>query len=119
MDVVDDIVPRLGRDLRRDAGKLLLPVLRAVAGGLTGAAGAAFLTAWAYFTLRVVVGYGPAALSTGLGLTVLAAGLPGRARHRLTKKTAADLPVPQPVAPATAKANFAAKSAFTPAFVFA
>ena len=54
---------------------MLLPILLALAGGLTGAAGMGFLTAWAYLTPSVAVGNGPAALLTGLGLTMLAVAL--------------------------------------------
>ncbi|MBN8292098.1 hypothetical protein JI664_09000 [Rhodobacter sp. NTK016B] len=98
---------------------MLLPIVLALAGGVTGAAGAAFLTTWAYLTLSVVVGYGPAALFTGFGLTVLAAGLLVLARNRFTKKTASDPPVSRPVATATGKADLASEFAFTAAFVLA
>lgn len=119
MGVFDGIAHSIGREVRRDVGKLLVPVLVALIGGLIGTTGAAFLTAWAYLTLSVKLGHGPAALLIGLALTVLAAVLLGLARHRLTKKIAADPPVSQQVAPTTGEADFAAEVAFTAAFVLA
>jgi high-affinity Fe2+/Pb2+ permease len=93
--------------------------LLALAGGLTGAAGAAFLTAWAYLTLSSAVGQAAASLLIGLGLTVLAAGLLVLARKRFTKKTASDPPVSQPAAPAIVETDLASQIAFTAAFVLA
>jgi high-affinity Fe2+/Pb2+ permease len=93
MGIVDEIVHSIGRDVRKDAGELLVPILLAVAGGLTGAAGVGFLTAWVYLTLRIAVGQASAALLTALGLAIVAAGLLVFARNRLAKKTAADPPV--------------------------
>jgi high-affinity Fe2+/Pb2+ permease len=119
MGIVDDVVHSIGRDVRKDAGKLLVPILLALAGGLTGAAGAAFLTAWAYLTLSSAVGQAAASLLIGLGLTVLAAGLLVLARKRFTKKTASDPPVSQPAAPAIVETALASQIAFTAAFVLA
>ena len=119
MGVFDGIANSISREVRRDAGKLVMSVLVALAGGLIGTAGAAFLTAWAYLTLSVKVGYGPAALLIGFALTVLAAALLVFAINRLLKKIAADPPVSQPVAPVTGEADFAAEVAFTAAFVLA
>lgn len=119
MDIVDDIVHRISRDVRMDARKMLLPVLLALAGGLTGAAGVGFLTAWAYLALSVAVGYGPAALLTGLGLTVPAVGLLALARNRLSKPDLADPSVKQPKATANDRADVASQIAFTAAFVLA
>jgi ABC-type nickel/cobalt efflux system permease component RcnA len=119
MGIVDDVVHSIGRDVRKDAGKLLVPILLALAGGLTGAAGAAFLTAWAYLTLSSAVGQAAASLLIGLGLTVLAAGLLVLARKRFTKKTASDPPVSQPAAPAIVETDLASQIAFTAAFVLA
>ncbi|SNT13283.1 phage holin family protein [Antarctobacter heliothermus] len=119
MGIVDDIVHSIGRDVRKDAGKLLLPTLLAVAGGLTAAAGVAFLTAWAYLTLSRAVGQASASLLIGLGLTLLAAALLVLARNRFTKKTLIDPPVSQPAAPATGETDFASQIAFTTAFVLA
>lgn len=98
---------------------MLLPILLALAGGLTAAAGVAFLTVWVYLTLSIAVGQASAALLTGLGLAIVAAGLLVFARNRLTKKTAADPPVSQPAAPATGETDFASQIAFTVAFVLA
>lgn len=117
--VVDDIMRSIGRDVRMDADKLLLPGLLALAGGLTGAAGAAFLTAWAYLAHSVAVRRGPAALLTGLGLTILAVGLLALARNRRSKPDLAEPPVKQPKAPAPHAADVASQIAFTAAFVLA
>jgi len=119
MGIVDDIVHSIGRDVRKDAGELLVPILLALAGGLTGAAGVGFLTAWVYLTLSIAVGQASAALLAGLGLAIVAAGLLFFAKNRLTKKTAANPPVSQPVATATGKAELASEFAFTAAFVLA
>lgn len=120
MGIVDHIVHSIGQNVRMDARELLVPILLALAGGLSAAAGMAFLTAWAYLTLSIAVGQGPAALLTGLGLAIVAAGLLFFARNRLTKKTAADPPVSQPVAPVTGcETGFASQVAFTAAFVLA
>ncbi len=119
MGIVDDIVHRIGQDVRMDARKMLVPALLVLAGGLTGAAGVGFLTAWAYLTLSVAVGYGPAALLTGLGLTVLSVGLLALARNRLSKHELADPSVTQPKAPANDSADVASQIAFTAAFVLA
>ncbi len=45
MSIVDDIVHSIGRDVRLDARQMLLPVVLALAGFLTGVAGMGFLTA--------------------------------------------------------------------------
>jgi hypothetical protein len=119
MGIVDDIVHGFVRAVRKDAGKLWLPVLLAMAGGLAGTAGAAFLTAWAYLTLSMTVGHRPAALLIGLGLTLLAAGLLALAKARLSKKTPASPPVDQTEAPATGVADLASQIVFTAAFVLA
>ncbi|TDK51446.1 phage holin family protein [Antarcticimicrobium luteum] len=119
MGIVDDAVHSIGRNVRMDARRLLLPILLTLAGGLTAAAGVAFLTAWAYLTLSIAVGQGPASLLIGLGLTILAAVLLVLARNRFTKKTLTDPPVSQPAAPATGATDFASQIAFTAAFVLA
>ncbi|MGJ8587513.1 MAG: phage holin family protein [Yoonia sp.] len=119
MGIVDDIVHRIGQDVRMDARKMLVPALLVLAGGLTGAAGVGFLTTWAYLTLSVAVGYGPAALLTGLGFTVLSVGLLSLARNRLSKHELADPSVTQPKAPANDSADVASQIAFTAAFVLA
>ena len=119
MGIVDGIVHSIGRDVRKDAGELLVPILLALAGGLTGTAGVGFLTAWVYLTLSIAVGQASAALLTGLGLVIVAAGLLVFARNRLTKKTAADPPVSQPAAPATGETGLASQIAVTAAFVLA
>lgn len=98
---------------------MLLPILLALAGGLTGAAGMGFLTAWAYLTLSVAVGNGPAALLTGLGLTMLAVALLALARHRLSTPDLADPSVKHPKPPAKDQADVASQIAFTAAFVLA
>ncbi|MBE0414864.1 MAG: hypothetical protein IBX59_14770 [Yoonia sp.] len=98
---------------------MLLPTVLALAGGLTGAAGVAFLTAWAYITLSLAVGQAWASLLIGLGLIILAAVLLVIARNRFTKKTLTDPPVSQPAAPATGETDFASQIAFTAAFVLA
>jgi hypothetical protein len=87
--------------------------------GLTGAAGVAFLTVWAYLTLSIAVGQASASFLIGLGLTVLAAVFWSLARNRFTKKTASDPPVSQPVAPAIGETDLASQIAFTAAFVLA
>lgn len=119
MGIVDDIVHSIGRYIRSDARRLLLPILLALAGGLTAAAGVAFLTAWAYLTLSIAVGQGPASLLIGLGLTILAAVLLVLARNRFTKRTLTDPPVSQPAAPATGETGLASQIAFMAAFVLA
>lgn len=119
MGIVDDIVHSIGQNVRMDARRLLLPTVLALAGGLTGAAGVAFLTACVYLTLSIAVGQASAALLTGLGLAIVAAGLLVFARNRLTKEAAADRPVSQPAAPATGETDFASQIAFTAAFVLA
>ena len=98
---------------------MLLPILLALAGGLTAAAGVAFLTAWAYLTLSIAVGQGPASLLIGLGLTILAAVLLVFARNRFAKRALTDPPVSQPAAPATGETGLASQIAFTAAFVLA
>ncbi|WP_296376958.1 phage holin family protein [Yoonia sp.] len=119
MGIVDDIVHSICRSVRKDARRLLLPTVLALAGGLTGAAGVAFLTAWAYITLSLAVGQAWASLLIGLGLIILAAVLLVIARNRFTKKTLTDPPVSQPAAPATGETDFASQIAFTAAFVLA
>ncbi|WP_160764885.1 hypothetical protein [Kangsaoukella pontilimi] len=119
MGFVDDIVHSIGRYIRRDARRLLLPILLTLAGGLTAAAGVAFLTAWAYLTLSIAVGQGPASLLMGLGLTILAAVLLVFARNRFTKRALTDPPVFQPAAPAAGETGLASQIAFTAAFVLA
>lgn len=119
MGIVDDIVHSIGRDVRKDTGKLLVPILLALAGGLTGAAGVAFLTAWAYLTLSSAVGQGPASLLIGLGLTILAVGILALARNRLKQTIRLDPPVTQPETSAPSEAEFASQIAFTAAFVLA
>lgn len=119
MGIVDDIVNSIGRNARRDARRLLLPILLALAGGLTGAAGVAFLMAWVYLTLSSAVGQGPAFLLTGLGLTILAVGILALAKNRLTQTIQLDPPVTQPETSAPNEAEFASQIAFTAAFVLA
>lgn len=119
MGIVDDIVHSIGQNVRMDARRLLLPTVLALAGGLTGAAGVAFLTAWAYLMLRSAVGQGPASLLIGLGLTILAAVLLVFARNRFAKRALTDPPVSQPAAPATGETGLASQIAFTAAFVLA
>ena len=119
MGIVDDIVHSIGRDVRMDARRLLLPILLTLAGGLTGAAGVAFLTAWAYLTLSSAVGQGPASLLIGLGLTILAVGILALARNRLTQTTQLAPPVTQPETSAPSETEFASQVAFTSAFVLA
>lgn len=98
---------------------MLLPVLLALAGCLTGMAGMGFLTTWAYLTLSVAVGQGPAALLTGLGLTMLAVALLALARRRLSTPDLADPAVKHPKAPANDPAVAVSQIAFTAAFVLA
>lgn len=119
MGIVDDVVHSIGQNVRMDARRLLLPTLLALAGGLTGAAGVAFLTAWAYLTLSNAVGQASASLLIGLGLTFLALVLLVLARSRFTKKILTDPPVSQPAKPATGETDFASRIAFTAAFVLA
>lgn len=119
MPLVHDIVQSIGRSVRKDARPLLVPILLALAGGLTGAAGVAFLMAWAYLMLSVAVGQVSASLLIGLGLTVLAAILLLFAKNRFTKKTLTDPPVSRPAAPAVGDNDFASQMAFTAAFVLA
>ncbi|MBW0159353.1 phage holin family protein [Sinorhodobacter sp. B57] len=119
MGIVDDILHSVGRNVRRDARRLLLPILLTLVGGLTAAAGVAFLTAWAYLTLSIAVGQGPASLLIGLGLTILAAVLLVFARNRFAKRALTDPPVSQPAAPATGETGLASQIAFTAAFVLA
>jgi hypothetical protein len=119
MGIVDDIVHSTGRYIRREVRPMLLPILLALAGGLTAAAGVAFLTTWAYLTLSIAVGQGPASLLIGLGLTILAAVLLVFARNRFAKRALTDPPVSQPAAPATGETGLASQIAFTAAFVLA
>jgi hypothetical protein len=119
MGIVDDVVHSIGRDVRKDAGELLVPILLALAGVLAGAAGVAFLTAWAYLTLSSAVGQGPASLLIGLGLTVLAVGILAVARNRFTQTTQSDPLVAEPQTSAPSEAEFASQIAFTAAFVLA
>lgn len=110
---------RLGRALRRDAGRVLVPVLLALAAGLTGLAAAGFLVASAYLALSAALGHGPATLLTGLGLAILALGFLALARNRLSRRNADDPPLTQPEQPAAGKSDLAARVAFTAAFVLA
>jgi high-affinity Fe2+/Pb2+ permease len=119
MGIVDDILHSIGRNVRREVRPMLLPIMLALAGGLTAAAGMAFLTAWAYLTLSIVIGQGPASLLIGLGLTILAAVLLVFARNRFAKRALTDPPVSQPAAPATGETGLASQVAFTAAFVLA
>jgi hypothetical protein len=98
---------------------MLLPILLTLAGGLTAAAGVAFLTAWSYLTLSIAVGQGPASLLIGLGLTIFAAVLLVFARNRFAKRPLTDPPVTQPTASATGETALASQVAFTAAFVLA
>ena len=117
MGVFDGIANSISREVRRDAGKLVMSVLVALAGGLIGTAGAAFLTAWAYLTLSSAVGQGPASLLIGLGLTILAVGILALARNCLTQTIRLDPPVTQPETSAPSEAEFASQIAFTAAFI--
>jgi hypothetical protein len=119
MGIVDDVVHSIGRDVRKDAGELLVPILLVLAGVLAGAAGVAFLTAWSYLTLSSAVGQGPASLLIGLGLTVLAVGILAVARNRFTQTTQSDPLVAEPETSATSEAEFASQIAFSAAFVLA
>jgi membrane protein implicated in regulation of membrane protease activity len=119
MGIVDDVVHSIGRSVRKDARHLLVPILLALAGGLIGAAGMAFLTVWAYLMLSVVVGQASAAFLIGFGLAVLAAVFLVLAGNRFTKKTLTEPPVSQPAAPATAETGLASQIAFTASFVLA
>ena len=119
MGFVDDVVHSIGRSVRKDARHLMVPMQLALAGGLTGAAGVAFLTAWAYLMLIRAVGQASAAFLIGLGLTVLAAVFLVLAGNRFAKKTQTDPPVSQPAAPAIGETDLASQIAFTAAFVLA
>jgi len=119
MGIVDDVAHSIGRSVRKDARHLLVPILLALAGGLTGAAGAAFLTVWAYLMLSIAVGQGPASLLIGLGLIILAVGLLAVARYRFTQATQLDPPVTQPDTSAPSDTDLASQIAFTAAFVLA
>jgi hypothetical protein len=117
--IVDDVVHSIGRSVRKGARYLLLPILLALAGGLTGAAGMAFLTAWAYLTLSRAVGQAPASLLVGLGLTILAVGILAVARNRFKQTTQLDPPRTQPETSAPSEAELSSQIAFTAAFVLA
>ncbi|MDX2485565.1 MAG: hypothetical protein QNK42_18115 [Pseudodonghicola sp.] len=119
MGIVDDIVYSIGREVRMDARKLLLPVLLALACGLTGAAGAAFLTAWAYLTLSMVLGHGPAALLIGLGYALFAVGLVVLTRRQWSTLDQEDPSKKQPGAHGKDATDAASQIAFTAAFVLA
>jgi FtsH-binding integral membrane protein len=119
MGIVDDIVHSIGRSVRKDARHMLRPTLLALAGGLIGAAGGVFLTAWAYLTLSMMLGQASASFLLGLGLTILALGLLALARKRLSEKPPADPPLTRPRTLATGNADFASQMAFTAAFILA
>jgi hypothetical protein len=99
---------------------LLVPTLLALAGVLAGAAGVAFLTAWAYLTLSIV---GRASFGVPLDrprINSFGCGLSGsRQKSFYEKDTASDPPVSQPVAPAIGETDLASQIAFTAAFVLA
>ncbi|WP_162561607.1 phage holin family protein [Yoonia vestfoldensis] len=107
------------RAFRKDAGRLLRSALLALAGGLTAAAGLAFLTVSGYLVLCLALGPGPAAFLIGVGLLVLAGGLLTLAGNRPANKTAAAPLPPQPAASATHETDFASRMAFTAAYVMA
>jgi hypothetical protein len=117
--VFDSTLREVGRNVRNGALKLVLPTLLVVAGGLTGAVGLGFLTAWAYITLSTTVGQGPAALLIGLGLMLLAGGRLVMARKRLQTRDQEDLSLNQPIAGSSEVSDAASFMAFAAAFVLA
>ncbi|WP_435259939.1 phage holin family protein [Thioclava sp. FR2] len=119
MGILDEMVHSIGRDVRMDVRKLLLPVLLALAGGLIGATGVGFLTAWAYLTLGAAIGHGSAALVIGLGYLVLSAGLVLLAQRQLSKHDPDDPSMKQPGAQGKEATDAASEIAFTAAFVLA
>jgi predicted lipid-binding transport protein (Tim44 family) len=119
MRFLDEIVHSIGQDVRMDAREMLLPALLALAGGLTGATGVGFLTAWAYLTLGIAVGHGTAALLIGVVYTLLAGGLIFLARRQLSKHDPEDPSRKQPRAHGKDATDAASQFAFTAAFVLA
>jgi predicted lipid-binding transport protein (Tim44 family) len=119
MGILDDMVHSIARNVRMDIRKLLSPVLLALAGGLIGATGIGFLTAWAYLTLSAAVGHGSAALLIGLGYLMLSAGLVFLANRQLAKHDPGDPSRKQPSAQGKEATDAASEIAFTAAFVLA
>lgn len=124
MGIVDAIMHAIRKDARMGAGKLQLPFLLTLAGGVAGAAGAVFLTTGTYLTLSVTFGPGPAALLTGLGLTILAVGLLALASNRRAtmgrvKANGTDPAAKAAMAAAGDSSDMASQIAFTTAFVLA
>ncbi|MDP2780933.1 hypothetical protein [Devosia sp.] len=119
MGILDDIVHSIGRNVRMDIRKLLLPVLLALAGGLIGATGVGFLTAWAYLTLGAAIGHESAALLIGLGYLMLSAGLVFLAHRQLSKHDPGDPSRKQPGVQRKEATDAASEIAFTAAFVLA
>lgn len=119
MGILDDMVHSIGRNVRMDIRKLLMPVLLALAGGLIGATGVGFLTAWAYLTLGAAIGHGSAALLIGLGYLMLSAGLVFLARRQLSKHDPGDPSRKQPGVQGKEATDAASEIAFTAAFVLA
>ena len=116
MGLVGNAAKNLGRDVRKGAGKLFVPVALALTAGLAALLGAGFLTASAYLGLARVVGPAPATLLLGLGFALVAGGLFALARRPLPK---AD-PVQEPPAPIGAgTSDVASLIGFTLAFVLA
>lgn len=119
MGILDDMVHGIARDVRMDLRTLLLPVLLALTGGLIGATGVGFLTAWAYLLVGAAVGYGSAALLIGLGYLLLSVGFVSLARRQLSKHDPGDAARKQPGARGTEATDAASEIAFTAAFVLA
>ena len=118
MGLADDVVRSVGREIRTDLRKLVLPGLLALAAGLSALAGIGFLTAWAYLALSAAVGHAPAALLTGLGYLVVCAVLLFLARRLVSRPERAE---PAHRAPRPRHQNetgdAASQIAFTAAFV--
>ena len=106
----------LQRAARESARKLLLPLVLGLSAALIMLVGSGFLLASAFITLAAAWGPAMAALSLGLGLTVLAAVLMLIAKTQMSRKAVATARTPPPVA-ADADRDGASLVAFTAAFV--
>ena len=107
----------LQRAARESARKLLLPLVLGLSATLIMLVGIGFLLTSAFITLAAAWGPAMAALSLGLGLTVLAAVLMLVAKTQMSRKGGATAQTPPPPVAANADRNGASLVAFTAAFV--
>jgi hypothetical protein len=119
MSSVGDLAHSLGRDVRNEARKAMIPLLLGLAAFVAGSAGMGFLTVWAYLALSVAMGPQTASLVIGLGFLSLAAGALLFARWRPSRRSAQNPPEVRAEVPASETPDAVSLVAFTAAFVLA